>query len=125
MPASPVSTAHRKVFEAMKIRGVLLILLACLSLGCGGVESDCCSISAPGHTSFVWATPGEGEITPNTTITVDFDWLPSDLTVSAGSVTVDGKKATITGPFPVGPLTLTLTWADGTHVLNYTVKDAD
>lgn len=41
--------------------------------------------------------------------------------MSAGTLIASGKTATITGPFTSGPLTLTLTWADGTQVLNYSV----
>ena len=68
------------------------------------------------------ATPPGGEIAPNGTITVTFDNPPANVTVSAGTVTVAGKTATIRGPFvPPGPLALTITWADGIQELNYIV----
>ena len=73
----------------------------------------------------VSANPPGGEIAANWTITVTFDNAPVDVTVSAGTVTVAGKSATITGPFRPGALALTLTWADGTQALNYTVTSPD
>ena len=101
-----------------------LILFALALLGCGGVGEDCC-IPELGPTFFVSATPPDGEIAANSTITVTFDNAPGDLTVSVGTVTVAGKTATIAGPFTPGPLALTLTWADGTQALNYTVTRPD
>ena len=75
--------------------------------------------------NFVNATSPGGEIAANGSITVTFDNTPADVTVSAGTVTVAGKTATITGPFTSGPLALTVTWANGTQVLNYTVTAPD
>ena len=75
--------------------------------------------------AFVSAAPPGGEIAANGTITVTFDNAPADVTVSAGTVTVAGKTATITGPFTPGPLALTVTWVDGTQALNYTVIAPD
>ena len=75
--------------------------------------------------TFVSATPPGGEIGANGSITVTFDNAPTDVTVSAGTVTVAGKSATITGPFTPGPLALTITWADGTQALTYTVTAPD
>ena len=74
---------------------------------------------------FVSATPLGGEIDANGSITVTFDNAPANVTVSAGTVTVAGKTATIAGPFIPGPLALTITWADRTKVLNYTVAAPD
>ena len=75
--------------------------------------------------NFVSATPPGGEIAANATISVTFDNALADVTVSAGTVTVAGKTATIAGPFTPGPLALTITWADGTQALNYTVTAPD
>ena len=75
--------------------------------------------------AFVSAAPPGGEIAANGSITVTFDNAPADVTVSAGTVTVAGKSATITGPFTPGALALTITWADGTQALNYTVTAPD
>ena len=103
---------------------LLLAGLFALSLmvGCGG-DSETEEEAAPA--AFVSANPPGGEIAANGTITVTFDNAPADVTVSAGTVTVAGKSATITGPFTSGALALTITWADGTQALNYTVTAPD
>ena len=75
--------------------------------------------------AFVSAAPPSGQISVNGAITVAFDNAPADVKVSAGTVTVAGKIATIAGPFTPGPLALTITWADGTQALNYTVTAPD
>ena len=105
---------------------LLLAALFAMSLivGCSGGDDD--SSDEPVPANFVSATPPGGEIAANGSITVTFDNAPADVTVSAGTVTVAGKTATIVGPpFPEGPLALTITWADGTQALNYTVKPSD
>ena len=91
--------------------------------GCGGDDDG--DEEEAASANFVSATPPGGEIAANGSITVTFDNAPSDVTVSAGTVTVAGKSATITGPFTPGVLALTLTWADGTQALNYTVTSPD
>ena len=70
---------------------------------------------------FVSAVPPAGQIPSNGTITVTFANVPKNVRVSAGRVIVGGKTATIVGPFTPGPLALTITWVDGSRVLNYTV----
>ena len=73
--------------------------------------------------AFVSADPEiETEITTNDTITLTFDHLPKNVTVSEGVATIDGETVTITGPFTPGDLALTITWADGTETLSYTVR---
>ena len=97
----------------------LLLLIVIILAGCGGDDEEVAPIA-----NFVSATPAGGctrDIAAFGGITVTFDNPPRDLTVSAGTVTVEGKKATITGPFTPGPLALTITWADGTQVLHYTI----
>ena len=103
------------------VLGLLLILCLCI-VGCGSDEEED-EYRKP--VSFVSASPPGGEIAANGTITVTFDNSPADVTVSAGTVTVAGKTATITGPFTPGPLALTITWADGTQTLNYTSTAPD
>ena len=93
-----------------------------LMVGCGG-DSETEEDAAPAN--FVSATPPGGDIAANGSITVTFDNAPKDVTVSAGTVTVAGKSATITGPFPPGALALTITWADGTQALTYNVTAPD
>ena len=102
----------------------LLAGLFALSLivGCGGDGEDE-EEAAPA--AFVSAAPAGGELAANGSITVTFDNAPADVTASAGTVTVAGKTATIAGPFTPGPLALTITWADGTQTLNYTVTAPD
>ena len=103
---------------------LLLAALFAMSLivGCGG-DSEEEEEAAPAN--FVSATPPGGDIAANGSITVTFDNAPADVTVSAGTVTVAGKSATITGPFTPGALALTITWADGTQALTYNVTAPD
>lgn len=97
----------------------LLLLCCVLFWNCGG-DDEILKDPVP-VAKFVSATPPGGYIAANGSITVTFDRPLWDLTVSAGTVTTAGKTVTITGPFRPGPLELTLTWSDGTQVLNYFV----
>ena len=99
------------------------LLAVSMLVGCGGDENPVAAEPVP--VNFVRATPAGGEIAANGTITVTFDNIPSDVAVSAGTIKVSGKTAAITGPFTLGKLTLTITWADGTKVLNYKVTAPD
>ena len=73
--------------------------------------------------AFVSANPtANAKITVDDTITLTFDNSPEDVTVSTGDATVTEKTVEITGPFDAGPLALTVTWADGTQTLNYTIR---
>ena len=73
--------------------------------------------------AFVSADPESGtEITKNDSITLTFDNPPEDVAVSTGVPTTDGNTVTITGPFTPGTLELTITWADGTETLSYTIR---
>ena len=97
------------------------VLTVSMFIGCGDIDDTDELVPV----NFVSATPPGGEIAANGTITVTFDNPPANVTVSAGTVTVAGKTATIAGPFTPGPLALTITWADGTQALNYTVTSPD
>ena len=78
--------------------------------------------SKPPPAIFIVVNPPSGStIEPDATITVTFDAAPSEVAVNSGTATVAGQTVTISGPFPVGLLSLNLTWADGFRVLNYTV----
>ena len=103
---------------------LLLAALFALSLivGCGGDSEEEEEAAAA---AFVSASPAGGDLAANGTVTVTFDNAPADVTASAGVVTVAGKTATIAGPFTPGALALTITWADGTQTLNYTVTAPD
>ena len=73
--------------------------------------------------AFVSVDPAiDSEITVNDTITVTFDNPPEDVTVSEGVATITDSTVTITGPFTPGTLELTITWADGTETLSYTIR---
>ncbi len=98
------------------------LLAMSLIVGCGSDDTEE-EEAAPAN--FVSATPPGGDIAANGSITVTFDNAPADVTVSAGTVTVAGKSATITGPFTPGALALTITWADGTQALTYNVTAPD
>ena len=49
----------------------------------------------------------------------------TDVTVSEGDATITDNTVTITGPFTPGALELTVTWADGSFPLTYTVAEPD
>ncbi len=73
--------------------------------------------------AFVSVDPASGaELTMNDSITLTFDNPPDDVTVSTGVATVTDNTVTITGPFTPGTLELTITWADGSQTLTYTIK---
>ena len=79
--------------------------------------------TVPPPVMFVSANPATGsQLTLNDTITLTFDNMPDDVTVNTGTATVTDKTVEITGPFNAGPLTLTITWTDGTQTLEYTVR---
>ena len=72
---------------------------------------------------FVSAEPAvDSEITTNDSIILMFDHPPEDVTVSEGDATLTDNTVTITGPFTPGTLALTITWADGSETLNYTIR---
>ena len=72
---------------------------------------------------FVSAEPAaDSEITTNDSIILTFDHPPEDVTLSKGEATLTDNTVTITGPFTPGTLALTITWADGSETLNYTVR---
>ena len=105
---------------ALLLAGLLAVSMLA---GCGDVDDDDSDIRLRPLPS---VTPPSGTtISANETITVSFDYKPTDVTVSPGTIKVDGKTATITGPFHLGALTLMIAWADGTTVLNYTVTAPD
>ena len=73
--------------------------------------------------AFVSVAPEIGsELDIDGTITLTFDNPPTDITVNTGVAMTDGNSVTITGPFTPGALELTITWADGTETLSYTVR---
>lgn len=105
-----------KLFRSLVLLPIGLLTVSMFA-GCGGDDDT----DEPALVNFVSATPPGGDIAANGTIKVTFDNAPTDVIVTAGVVTVVGKIATIAGPFTSGPLPLTITWADGTQTLHYTV----
>lgn len=68
------------------------------------------------------ARPESGStIRPDESIVIFFSDPPENLTVVTGTALVSGGKITISGPFPLGDILIELTWADGTHALEYVV----
>ena len=76
--------------------------------------------------AFISANPAiDSQLEVDDTITLTFDNTPEDITVNRGDVTTTETTVTIAGPFDPGSLVLTVTWADGTQTLNYTVRIPD
>lgn len=99
------------------------LLAVSMLVGCGA--DDDIVTDEPVPANFVSATPPGGDIAANGTIMVTFDNAPSAVMASTGTIKITGKTVAITGPFTLGKLTLTITWADGTKVLNYKVTAPD
>ena len=119
----------RRTFKgcfSMKIVIYLLILLMICKLtvifsGCGSDIGDE-DVVEPGPVKFKSARPENGStIRPDESITVIFTATPENLTTVPGTIDQPKNRTTITGPFPLGDITIELTWMDGTHTLNYTV----
>ena len=112
----------KKVFRTLAL--LMAGLLAVYMIGCGGDEEEDDGEAAPA--AFVSANPPNGsEIASNGSITVTFDNAPADVTVTDGVASPAGKTVTINGPFTPGALSLTITWADGSQTLTYTVTAPD
>lgn len=99
------------------------LLAVSMLAGCGGDDDTITDEPVP--VNFISASPSGGQIATNGTITVTFDNAPGEVMVSTGTVKITGKTAAITGPFTPGAFGLTITWADGTKVLNYKVTAPD
>ncbi len=73
---------------------------------------------------FVGATPASGDdISENDSITIEFDNDPGEVTAAPWTVTGSGNARIINGTFPVGSLTLTISWTNGSgsKTLHYSV----
>ena len=102
------------------------ICLALATIFLSGMDG-CSPTDEADPAAFVSASPTDGStLQESATIVATFDAPPSglDVNVPAGvTFSVTGSVVTITGGFKPGPLSLVLTWDDGTTVLNYTVPD--
>ena len=95
--------------------------LIILFISCGSDSEDV--DVEPSTVEFESVLPKNGStIHPDQAIYVLFTAVPEDLTVSLGTVNVSLRRATITGPFPIGEISIELTWTDGSHTLEYTVN---
>ena len=111
-------------------RTLILIITVLVPVYIAGCDHDDEETAAPPIASFVSADPLTGDIDANSTIIVTFDNLPEDVKVNTGvtktgKITIIGQTVTINGPFALGPLSLIITWANGTQTLNYTVTSPD
>ena len=121
-------------------RTLVLLLAGLLAVsilaGCGGDDDIGEEETLPA--AFVSANPPSGsKIAANGSITLTFDNAPTDVRVTSGVVmpvdvkvtlgatTRFGTTVTVHGPFIPGPLTLVVSWADGTTTLTYTVVSPD
>lgn len=72
---------------------------------------------------FVSVSPRtETTIETDTLLILQFDGTPQDISVTRGTVEVDSKTVTLSGPFAPGKLSVKVTWADGSQTLTYTVR---
>ncbi len=77
-------------------------------------------VTPPVH--FRGAVPGTNStIYPDQPIAIYFTALPENLTVAPGTIDDSEFPIKISGPFPLGDISIELTWADGNHTLKYTV----
>lgn len=96
-------------------------LLLITLLGCGSDTGDE-DVVEPGPVKFKSARPENGStLRPDESIIVYFTATPENLTVEPGTVDDVKSRVTITGPFPLGDITIELTWTDSTQTLEYTV----
>ena len=122
-------------------RTLVLLLAGLLAVsilaGCGGEDDT--SEEETAAAAFVSANPPSGSrIAANGSISLTFDNPPADVTVTpdvatpfdvrvtlgASSIRF-GTTVTVHGPFIPGPLTLVVSWIDGTTTLTYTVVSPD
>lgn len=107
-----------------KALSLVSFLAISILAGCGA--GDTTDEAASPSAYFVSATPPSGsEIAANGSIILTFDNPPTDVTSSVGVATTAGKNVTVAGPFRLGSLNLTVTWADGTQTITYTVTSPD
>ena len=100
---------------------LVLVMLGVLSLSMGGFARE---EEKPDPVKFISANPPNGsQIQPDATVSVVFDSVPVNVAVTPGTAKAVGQTMTISGPFTVGPLDLTISWRGGARMLNYTVND--
>lgn len=98
-----------------------ICLFLTILLGCGSDtgEED---VVETGPVKFKSARPENGStLHPDESIIVIFTGTPENLTTVLGTIEHPQNRTTLAGPFPLGDITIELTWADGTQTLEYTV----
>ena len=97
-----------------------LFLVTILSCGSDIEEKEIVEPVPP--VQFSAANPETGSILhPDQSIFIFFTAFPENLTVVPGTISGSKSEITISGPFPLGNISIELTWADGNHTLEYTV----
>ncbi len=100
---------------------LMICKLTLIFSGCGSDIGDE-DVVELGPVKFKSARPENGStVHPDESITVIFTGTPENLTTVPGTIDQPKNRTTITGPFPLGDLTIELTWTDGTQTLEYTV----
>ncbi len=103
-----------KKFSISYISLVLSVLL--VLTGCGSSDDVV-------PTTFISASPASGTtILTDATLTLTFDNMPENITVSEGTAVPSGNTVAIQGPFSLGDLSLVVTWDDDSVTLSYTVE---
>ena len=88
--------------------------------GCGGDDEE--EVEEV-KVNFVSASPTPGStLAPDATILLTFDSTPTGVSVNGGQATVTGHTVTLSGPFQLGDLHLTVRWDDGRQPFTYTVN---
>ena len=89
--------------------------------GCGGGDEE--EGVEEVKVEFVSASPTPGStLAPDATISLTFDGTPTGVSVTQGTATVTGHTVTLSGPFQLGDLNLTVKWDDGRQPFTYTVN---
>ncbi len=113
-----------------KVINLIVIVMICKLLmtvsGCGEEDTDSDRVVEVPTATFKSATPESGSILePDQSITIEFFGTPENLTVEPGKLRELSVETRILGPFPIGDVTIQLTWEGGTHTLNYTFIPED
>lgn len=104
---------------------IAIVLLTGSIVGCGRWNNMNIETESPDLVLFRSAIPSSGStIEADATITVTFDGTPENVSVSQGEAKIAGSNVVeLSGPYTLGELKLTLTWADGQNrTLTYTVE---
>lgn len=112
---------HKLFRDIIFVLAVLFILSFFVSCGADDIVVDRTESLAAVLESA--SPPDGGDLAADGSITLTFDKNPGDVTASAGTVSGVRKTRTITGPFTIGDMDLTLEWSNGrkSFNLNYNV----